>query len=115
MRVVLLALPLLAGCAEALVPVGVLTAGSLVAVGRTAPDALVSLGSGRDCSIAHVETEGVYCRPAALAQPAPRTCTRSLGHVDCWTTPPAATPPYRRTADGPPPAGAQPWPRGLVP
>jgi hypothetical protein len=116
MRALCLVLPLLAGCAEAVVPAVALTAGALPVLGRTVPDAVISLASGRDCSIAHVETDGVYCRRRAEAQPEPPACTRSLGAVDCWRAAPAATPPYRLTADGPPPAAAAPpWPGRLVP
>ena len=116
MRALLFALPLLASCAEAVVPAAALTAGALPVLGRTVPDAVVSLASGRDCSIAHVETDGVYCRRRAQAQPDPPACTRSIGAVDCWRAAPEATPPYRLTADGPPPAPtAPPWPWGLAP
>ena len=107
---------LLAGCAEAVVPVAAANVGVLAVAGRTAPDMVVSLATGRDCSIAHVETEGVYCRRPVPAQADPPVCTRSIGAVDCWTSVPVATPRHRGLADGPPPAGpGQPWPWNLVP
>lgn len=110
----LLLLPL-AACAEAVVPAAAVNVGALAVAGRTVPDLAVSLALGRDCSLAHVETEGVYCRRRPEAQAAPPLCTRSLGAVDCWNAPPAASAPQRGLADGPPPAGeAPPWPWGLV-
>jgi hypothetical protein len=116
MRALLPALLLLAGCAEAILPVAAANTGVLVVTGRTAPDLVVSLATGRDCSIAHVETEGVYCRRRAGAQAEPPACTRSIGAVDCWRALPEAAPPYRVTADGPPPAAEAPrWPEALVP
>ena len=111
----LLALPLLTGCAEAVVPAAALTVGALPVLGRTVPDAVVSLATGRDCSVAHVEVDGVYCRRPQPAQDAPPVCTRSIGSVDCWRAAPAATPPHRMTADGPPPAPAEAgWPWSLL-
>ncbi|MCS6932775.1 MAG: hypothetical protein NZM27_11260 [Acetobacteraceae bacterium] len=111
----LLLLPLVA-CAEALVPAAAVNVGALAVAGRTVPDIALSLALGRDCSVAHVETEGVYCRRRAEAQPPPPLCTRSLGAVDCWTALPATSEPRRGLADGPPPAAeAPPWPWGLIP
>jgi hypothetical protein len=98
----------LAGCADALGPAVAVNAASLTLIGRTVPDAAISLVSGRDCSIAHLDLWEPYCRPEIAATPPARLCTRSLGDVDCWQ--PAQLPsPLRGIADGPPPRPAQSW------
>lgn len=72
--------------------------GSLVVIGRTPGDLVVSLITGRDCSVARTGRGQTYCADdPAPAQPP--FCTRSLGQVDCWTYPPAAYPAYRGVAD----------------
>jgi hypothetical protein len=73
---------------------------SLRAFGRTTGDALVSLVTGEDCSIARIGRGEAYCGQDPAPTPPP-VCTRSLGAVDCWTVPPAALPAYRGVADGP--------------
>jgi hypothetical protein len=73
---------------------------SLRAFGRTTGDALVSLVTGEDCSIARIGRGEAYCGQDPVPAPPP-FCTRSLGAVDCWTIPPAAYPAYRGVADGP--------------
>jgi hypothetical protein len=73
---------------------------SLRAFGRTTGDALVSLVTGEDCSIARIGRGEAYCGQDPAPAPPP-LCTRSLGAVDCWTVPPAALPAYRGVADGP--------------
>ncbi|MBR0679853.1 hypothetical protein GXW74_05095 [Roseomonas eburnea] len=73
---------------------------SLRAFGRTTGDALVSLVTGEDCSIARIGRGEAYCGRDDPPAPPP-VCTRSLGAVDCWTVPPAAWPAYRGVADGP--------------
>lgn len=73
---------------------------SLRAFGRTTGDALVSLVTGEDCSIARIGRGEAYCGRDDPPAPPP-VCTRSLGAVDCWTVPPAAWPPRRGVADGP--------------
>ena len=73
---------------------------SLRAFGRTSGDAVVSLITGEDCSIARIGRGEAYCGRDDPPAPPPM-CTRSLGAVDCWTMPPAAFPAYRGVADGP--------------
>ncbi len=73
---------------------------SLRAFGRTTGDAIVSLVTGEDCSIARIGRGEAYCGRDDPPAPPP-LCTRSLGAVDCWTVPPAAWPAYRGVADGP--------------
>jgi hypothetical protein len=107
-RMLLLAALPLAGCADAIGPVAAVNAGSLMVIGRTVPDAMVTLATGRDCSIANLDRWEPYCRPAVEATAPPALCTRSLGDVDCWQ--PAQLPvPLRTIADGPPPRPAQSW------
>lgn len=73
---------------------------SLRAFGRTTGDALVSLVTGEDCSIARIGRGEAYCGRDDPPAPPP-LCTRSLGAVDCWTIPPASWPPRPGVADGP--------------
>jgi hypothetical protein len=106
-RLVLLAVLALPGCQAASAPGAPLLAipavvegASLRAFGRTTGDALVSLVTGEDCSIARLGRGEAYCGRDDPPEPPP-LCTRSLGSVDCWRAPPAAFPPYRGVADGP--------------
>ncbi|MFM7422167.1 MAG: hypothetical protein ACKO54_21055 [Alphaproteobacteria bacterium] len=73
---------------------------SLVTTQRGVGDNVVSLVTGQDCSYVRLAKGQTYCAsdPPPPAQP---ICTRSLGKVDCWTTPPVATPPYSNVRDGP--------------
>ena len=103
----LLSVTLLAGCQAVGAPGAPLIAipaaveaVSLRAFGRTTGDALVSLVTGEDCSIARIGRGEAYCGRDDAPAPPP-VCTRSLGAVDCWTVPPAAYPAYRGVADGP--------------
>ena len=102
---------LLAGCGAATTPgVNIAAAGSLAtvpALGRTAPDALISLVSGRDCSLVRMEKGESYCRPDAPPWEAAPFCTRSLGVVDCWRNPEAFGMKMTGVADGPTPTAQQ--------
>jgi hypothetical protein len=106
-RLLLPLLVLLPGCgavgapgAPVLAGVAVVEGVALRAFGRTTGDALVSLVTGEDCSIARIGRGEAYCGQDGPPPPQP-VCTRSLGAVDCWTVPPAAWPPHRGVADGP--------------
>lgn len=94
---------LLAGC-EAALPLsgalGVAHVASVTTIGRTLPDAIYSLASGRDCSAVRLEQGLSYCRVEELPPAPPPFCTRSLGRVDCWRSPPLAMPPQMGVADG---------------
>ena len=101
------ALLLLAGCNSAgapgapLIAIPVAAEGvSLIATQRGLGDNVVSLLTGEDCSYVRLARGQTYCAsdPPPPVQP---ICTRSLGQVDCWTTPPVATPAYRNVRDGP--------------
>ena len=98
---------LLAGCngvqapgAPLLAVPAVIEGASLVTMQRGVGDTVVSLLTGEDCSYVRLAKGQTYCAsdPPPPVQP---ICTRSLGKVDCWTTPPVATPPYRNVRDGP--------------
>ena len=98
---------LLAGCGSAGAPGAPLLAVpaaiegvSLVTMQRGVGDTVVSLLTGEDCSYVRLAKGQTYCAsdPPPPVQP---ICTRSLGKVDCWTTPPVASPPYRNVRDGP--------------
>jgi hypothetical protein len=103
----LMAFLLLAGCnglqapGAPLIAIPAVVEGvSLVTMQRGVGDTVVSLLTGEDCSYVRLAKGQTYCAsdPPPPVQP---ICTRSLGNVDCWTTPPAATPPYRNVRDGP--------------
>jgi hypothetical protein len=110
----LAALPLLAGCSEAaLGPAAAVNGVSLMLAQRIVPDLVVSLATGRDCSVAWIDAGGTYCRDDELPPPPPY-CTRALGSVDCWPSPLAGLPPARALADGPPAAPPARWPMGRL-
>ncbi len=101
--------PLLAGCLEAAAgPAAVIGGTSVVLTGRTPIDHVASLVSGQDCSVVRLERRESWCAPYPGAPAPPVFCTRSLGSVDCWTTPPTGA--GRSVADPPPPpiAGVAP-------
>src|SRR4051794_8190336 len=91
----LLPLLLLPAC-EAAVPLtaalGIAHVGAVTTIGRTLPDAIYSLASGRDCSVVRLDRGLSYCRVEELPPAPPPYCTRSLGRVDCWRSPPLALP-----------------------
>jgi hypothetical protein len=106
-RPLLMVFMLLAGCESIGAPGAPLLAipvvaegASLVLTQRGIGDNVVSLVTGQDCSYVRLAKGQTYCAsdPPPPVQP---MCTRSLGKVDCWTTPPVATPPYRDVRDGP--------------
>ena len=73
---------------------------SLVTLQRGVGDTVVSLVTGEDCSYVRLARGQTYCASSA-PPPVQPICTRSLGQVDCWTTPPIASPPHRGVRDGP--------------
>ena len=102
----LLALPL-SGCAleQALAPVAIATGASLVFTGRTPVDHAAGWATGQDCSAVRWERHGPWCVTPPPPPGPPPFCTRSLGAVDCWTSPPAGAP-LRGVADPPWPVHA---------
>jgi hypothetical protein len=79
---------------------------SLMAIQRTVPDLAVSIASGKDCSLAHLDHDAPYCSPPEPKPVAPPHCTRSLGGVvDCWDQ--AVVPPGQLVADQRPLTDAQ--------
>ncbi len=95
----LLALPL-GGCLE---PLGLALGSSLAMVplvGRTAPDMVVSVLAGADCSLVRLDAGKPYCAPEEPPPARPLVCTRSLGTVDCWTNPEALGVPVTEVAAG---------------
>jgi hypothetical protein len=75
--------------------------GSAAVIGRAPVDAVVSLASGRDCSVVRLDRGQSYCKSEESPPAPPPYCTRSLGSVDCWRQPPLAIPMQRGVADGP--------------
>ena len=96
----------LAGCgadppfiAEA---IAVISGAAIPVFHRTPADIAISVISGRDCSIVHLDTGRTYCTPREPPPEPPLFCTRSLGIPDCWADPsklPGGIP--REIADGP--------------
>jgi hypothetical protein len=63
---------------------------SIINMQRTIPDLAVSIASGRDCSIVHLDHDTPYCSEPEQPPIPPPYCTRSLGGgSDCWATPAA--------------------------
>lgn len=101
-RLLPLLLLALAGCDPTAVGVtAAVGVGSVAVIGRTPVDAVVSLASGRDCSVVRLDRGLGYCKPEEPPPAPPPYCTRSLGSVDCWRQPPLAIPLQRGVADGP--------------
>ena len=99
--VLLAPLALLAGCGPA-APVGAAVAvGSIAIMQRSPIDALVSVASGRDCSIVNLEKKELYCRRRDKPPEEPVFCTRSLGIPDCWADPKKLPGNPHEIADGP--------------
>jgi hypothetical protein len=73
-------------------------AGTVAVIGRTPADAVVSLVKNKDCSAVRLEQGKTYCRQVEPPPEAQPYCTRSLGVVDCWTSPVGQPP---QVADGP--------------
>jgi hypothetical protein len=95
---VLLLLPA-CGAEPLLGPAAVVGGASLVLTGRTPVDHLASLATGADCSVVRLERREPYCAPPAGPSARQPYCTRSLGAVDCWTSPPPGAVPGRGVAD----------------
>ena len=102
---ILLCLIPLAGCdlgagAEA----GIGVAANVLAITtihRTVPDAVVSLVTGKDCSMVRLDRGKSYCRhPHPLPQPPPY-CTRTIGQVTCWADPAMLPDHAPQVAEGP--------------
>ncbi len=75
--------------------------GSIAVLGRTPVDAVVSLMTGRDCSVVRLDKGQSYCRPEEPPPEEPAFCTRSLGRVDCWKDPAVLPGTPAGVADGP--------------
>lgn len=98
----------LGGCDTLGVLVGAGVGGaSVVLIGRTPGDAVVSAIRGQDCSVVRLDRGQRYCAPVATGPEPPPFCTPSLGRIDCWTTPPLTVPPVRGVADAQPLTAAQ--------
>lgn len=75
--------------------------GTIAVLGRSPVDAMVSLVSGRDCSVVRLEKRQGYCRPIEPPPEEPTFCTHSLGAVNCWRDPAALPGRPTGVADGP--------------
>jgi hypothetical protein len=93
MAVLLLAGPM-GGCnvGPTLTVSGAIHAGSLITTGKLPEDHLVGLLTDMDCSAVRFEQRRPWCVPHRGPAPTPPYCTRSIGSVDCWTSPPPGAP-----------------------
>ena len=91
----------LVGCDAASEGVAAVTVGSIAIIHRTPVDAVVSLVTGKDCSVVRLEQEKTYCRPMEPPPDPPVYCTHSLGVVNCWTDPGGMSDRPPEVADGP--------------
>lgn len=74
---------------------------ALTTIHRTVPDAVISLITGKDCSMVRLDEDKSYCRkPYPLPRPPPY-CTRTLGQVECWRDPQDLPNPPPQVAEGP--------------
>jgi len=92
---------MLSGCDAATEGVAAVTVGSIATIHRTPVDAVVSLATGRDCSVVRLDQGKTYCRPMEPTPDTPPYCTRSLGVADCWKDPAAMPDVPAELADGP--------------
>jgi hypothetical protein len=99
----LLLMSLLAGCGPAapIAGIGVVSLASIPIFHRTPVDMVVSAATGRDCSVANLDSGERYCRVRDPVPETPEFCTRSLGVPDCWEDPSKLTNHPREIADGP--------------
>jgi hypothetical protein len=74
---------------------------SLMTIQRTPADAVYSIITDRDCSVARLDRGESYCRPTLPPPAAPPYCTRSLAAVDCWQDGDSVPGQHRGVADGP--------------
>lgn len=76
-------------------------AGTIAVFGRSPADLVVSLVSGKDCSIVRWDEGKSYCKPQEPPPQPPTFCTRSLGVVNCWSDPALLKDHPTQVADGP--------------
>lgn len=87
---IILLVLLLAGCAHPGAAAGIAIGAnilSLTTIHRTIPDAVISLVTGRDCSMVRLDEDKSYCRVPEPLPPPPSYCTQTLGEVTCWKDP----------------------------
>jgi hypothetical protein len=98
----LILLSMVAGCGPAAeTGVAVVSGVSIPIFHRTPVDMAMSLATGRDCSVVHVDNRTSYCSPRDRPPETPEFCTRSLGVPDCWADSTKLTNHPREIADGP--------------
>jgi hypothetical protein len=74
--------------------------GTVAVFGRSPADLVVSLVSGKDCSVVRLDEGKTYCKPVEPPPKQPAFCTRSLGAVNCWTDPAMLPDQPTQVADG---------------
>lgn len=77
----------LGGCWEGWAIAGGINAGSLMLTGGTVPDVVVSLVTGKTCSVVRLEQGRTYCREDE-PNPKPNVyCYATLATPDCYSEP----------------------------
>lgn len=101
----LLCLVPLAGCglgigADAGIAAGA-TVLSVATIHRTIPDAVISLITGKDCSVVRLDRGKNYCRYEPPLPTPPPYCTQTLGVAECWSDPQNLPDHAPQVAEGP--------------
>jgi hypothetical protein len=81
--------------------VAVASSAAIPVVHRTALDVVVSVASGRDCSVVNLDIGEPHSRPPEQPPEPSAFCTRSLGVPGCWRDPEKSPGHPREIADGP--------------
>jgi hypothetical protein len=74
---------------------------ALTTIHRTIPDAVISLVTGRDCSMVRLDNNQSYCRHKNPLPPPQPYCTQTLGEATCWADPLQLTDHAPQIASGP--------------
>lgn len=74
---------------------------AITTIHRTIPDAVVSLVTGKDCSMVRLDEGKSYCRQPRPLPPPPPYCTRTIGRVTCWSDPAMLPDHAPQVAEGP--------------
>ena len=95
---------LLAGCAGPGAAAGIAIGANVLAlttIHRTVPDAVISLISGKDCSMVRLDENESYCRHPRPLPPPPPYCTQTIGQITCWRDPQDLPDHAPQVAEGP--------------
>ncbi|MDD2876716.1 MAG: hypothetical protein PHT60_07880 [Acidiphilium sp.] len=74
---------------------------ALTTIHRTIPDAVISLVTGKDCSMVRLDNNKSYCRRKHALPPPLPYCTQTLGQATCWADPSQLPDHAPQVAEGP--------------